>query len=767
MEKNENDYSWLWKMLLGAAVNVAVQKFVRKKAQNNSQIIATAGIGALAGLAEDLVSENINDGYGFLSGLSAGSTAGAVLGIGNAIVNNDDILAESLKFAGGIAAIDGSLRGLSKPISKRKSVNKYSFMTVNLCIVSVNGSKLPDAERLKQYLNRIYYPAFVQFEITSDKIDGVGFAGHSFAHGKSGLFSVYNKDQKAILHAFDKKIVEGHIYLFFVGDMAGNQEVKGYMPLCCQCGFIYGNAEYRTVAHEVGHSLGLRHNAIDNENLMSYSFGINVSASQTQTIHRHKRKIIKWWQKEVSGQNVSSNAVIFDNVSDYDTKKIVVDSISHFIPFVGGSNTNNSECIFFYREFNKDYYEDQKDFLQKNPLFNPEIDSSAWDRVEAEAKEFLLPITDTYHINSPMTYASISQDGSKIVDFYTSDLVFLDIWRKNYWPPSSSQKTVSKVQKRNFANASLKGGELDLAKSYKLNSGVLYRVKTDDGNETLYNANEIRYWAYGYLLSTMNFSHSEAVFAAMQFFDKRNIDGTPNVRTYELPWLIKAMSEGFCSHRTQGSHFTPINVCMYQPYYFNMGRVIDTDWDLSDFAIDMILSIGTFGVLKVGKSAVQIGTKISVGALIDIILQIGLAKLDGSTTEEAVSNVVWSDAIYSGVETLHKRWVNASLMSALRIAMKEIPYIRNSDDVIAIHVKCGESLIANLLAHRLIGANDRFAKIIRKCLHNNASETINGLWALGCDKDLVEWIVARVLTAAEAKYRSYVIELIQKIYANE
>ena len=228
--------------------------------------------------------------------------------------------------------------------------------------------------------------------------------------------------------------------------------------------------------------------------------------------------------------------------------------------------------------------------------------------------------------------------------------------------------------------------------------------------------------------------------------------------------MISAFYYGYYYFYNQKRAVEPLKINHYEPYNFNNEKVIDLDWDLGDFAIDTVLTLGCFNVLKAGYSVMQISTKMTVGMLVDVIIQIELNKLDGTSTEDAISAVNWSDAFYSGVEILHCKWLTSSLIAMLRTALKDVPYIRNTEDVLAISDKCRKYFLYNFLANMVVGKNARFAKLINKCLRGNASETINGLWALGLDKGTVEWIVARVLYDTETELRKKTYTLINQIY---
>ena len=127
IRENKN-FDWFWKMLLGASVNLVAQG-LRKKT-NKKNILTTAGVGALAGLTEHWTSNNVNNGRGFASGISAGTMAGAVLGIGNALVTNTNVLDESIKFSSICAITDGMWTAFTSALTRGARVSTFTGLWI-------------------------------------------------------------------------------------------------------------------------------------------------------------------------------------------------------------------------------------------------------------------------------------------------------------------------------------------------------------------------------------------------------------------------------------------------------------------------------------------------------------------------------------------------------------------------------------------------------------------------------------------------------------
>ena len=194
-------------------------------------------------------------------------------------------------------------------------LNTYQRKTYKVVIVSVNGAKIQNENKLEKYLNEVYSQCAVNFEISKDeiKIDDL----KSFSHGGSGILTVYNDDQKKVLNAYDSKMQDNTYYLFFVDGVTDKKDgsgtlVSGYMPRGYNCGFIYDGGSERTIAHELGHGIaGLEH-VFENSkasgrtaNLMDYSIPETATELwhfQWDQIQDPSRVWMKWNKDESEGE---------------------------------------------------------------------------------------------------------------------------------------------------------------------------------------------------------------------------------------------------------------------------------------------------------------------------------------------------------------------------------------------------------------------------------------------------------------------------------
>ncbi len=151
-----------------------------------------------------------------------------------------------------------------------------------------------------------------------------------------------------------------------------------------------------------------------------------------------------------------------------------------------------------------------------------------------------------------------------------------------------------------------------------------------------------------------------------------------------------------------------------------------------------------------------------MGAMIDITLQMAILTLDGTSVEEAYSQVDWSSALYSGVETFHSSWVQQSTMTCFRAAFKEIGY--EEYDYKKVIAYCGTTFFANALINKVFISDNNVTQKIKECLGTKALETIRSLWSLGIDKNGVEWIVAKVLGDVT---NMKIQEIIDEVYTDE
>ena len=194
-------------------------------------------------------------------------------------------------------------------------LNTYQRKTYNVVLVRVNkAAKKLDIDKVNEVLNKVYNQCAVKFEISIEEFDLRDLT--SFSHGGSGILTVYNDDQKKVLEAYDKQMVNGVYYLFFVDNVKDKKDslgtsVSGYMPRGYNAGFIYDGGSPHTVAHELGHGIaGLEH-VFENsqasgktKNLMDYASGEELWHFQWDQIQDPSRVWMKWNKDEGEGENI-------------------------------------------------------------------------------------------------------------------------------------------------------------------------------------------------------------------------------------------------------------------------------------------------------------------------------------------------------------------------------------------------------------------------------------------------------------------------------
>jgi hypothetical protein len=83
-------------------------------------------------------------------------------------------------------------------------------------------------------------------------------------------------------------------------------------------------------------------------------------------------------------------------------------------------------------------------------------------------------------------------------------------------------------------------------------------------------------------------------------------------------------------------------------------------------AADLGITLATLGAYAEGKTIVKLSSKFATGVFVDVTLQVFVGTLDGTTIEEAFSDVVWSDAFYTGADFTNPNWMTSSGLFCLR-----------------------------------------------------------------------------------------------------
>lgn len=191
---------------------------------------------------------------------------------------------------------DGSYATLAK-----LNVFSYTPKETTINLVAVNGYEISNVDEIAAKLNTIYNK--IGLDIKVDIIRGFDYAplanGEPFSVTGSGLFSQYTADMKALNTAFEGSTYykEGTPYLFMIKNKAQGVDryVLGDMPRNKQFGYLFSGADYKTVAHEIGHGLfHLKHldSYFDNtshphlkDNVMNYPAGDSFFKLQWDAIH--------------------------------------------------------------------------------------------------------------------------------------------------------------------------------------------------------------------------------------------------------------------------------------------------------------------------------------------------------------------------------------------------------------------------------------------------------------------------------------------------
>ncbi|CAL2094929.1 NAD(+)--protein-arginine ADP-ribosyltransferase [Tenacibaculum sp. 190524A05c] len=210
---------------------------------------------------------------------------------------------------------------------------------INLTLVSVNNAPL---DGIKEGINNIYQKAGVKFNIS---VTSLSIGLDKMDVGDSDMISHYTNDEKAVIQQFkDKNGTEKErYYMFFFNDIQLTKNLKGFMPLKRQFGFVFKKDDAsRTAAHELGHGIfGLKHpwDQYNDESskgktdyLMDYGSGIEFSHMDWQKLHAPGIQLY-WFQDDEAGQLESY---------EYYASKVVVPGV-----FVSNLENYNKNTVSF------------------------------------------------------------------------------------------------------------------------------------------------------------------------------------------------------------------------------------------------------------------------------------------------------------------------------------------------------------------------------------------------------------------------------------
>lgn len=183
------------------------------------------------------------------------------------------------------------------------NVQFYQPKTLNVVLVNLGGITLPDANAIKDSLNKIYGQAFVKWNVTTATCPLPVSANKNIHIESSSLLSNYMPDMQPIVSYFKDKCTaynsssDNTYYLLFgaTNDSDPVNKVTGYMPRARNTGFIF-DTDVRTIAHELGHgAFNLKHifdsddlgegSKKQTDNLMDYVIATRLYKHQWDLIH--------------------------------------------------------------------------------------------------------------------------------------------------------------------------------------------------------------------------------------------------------------------------------------------------------------------------------------------------------------------------------------------------------------------------------------------------------------------------------------------------
>jgi hypothetical protein len=260
----------------------------------------------------------------------------------------------------------------------------YEKLHVDLVLVSVNGSTMPDnLDYMQGMLDSIYAPAYVSWTLTSDTLnvelvnsDDVANADQTYLDNTDADDNMnLTYQEKLVAKAMKKRsnYDSDKYYLFFFNSGKDNT-VNGYMPFKSHFGYIFKNNQYpdeiiRNIAHEPAHGVfRLRHTfSLKNKyvqtqgstnNLMDYVLKNQANTShrlykyQWDYIHDPETMLFASWEDEEEGEifnNEKKIKILFEKIRyGWVSKKDFNLNYSDFTETIGGNigygaNLSNSE----------------------------------------------------------------------------------------------------------------------------------------------------------------------------------------------------------------------------------------------------------------------------------------------------------------------------------------------------------------------------------------------------------------------------------------
>ena len=235
------------------------------------------------------------------------------------------------------------------------NVISYDLIRNKVIIVPVNGVAAPSAALLSMELNAIYGQAVAEWEVVIDapfSTDEDLVA--SLDEGESNMLSSFLANMKKFNRKFKRSrdLDKDAYYLFLVNGV--QTSLSGFMPFKRQYGYIFGNIDVKTIAHELGHgAFRLRHTFSpealvaaegSTDNLMDYagSEATHLYKSQWDNIH-DPEKMIGWFEGDEESASIGTLAV--DQSTGINTTESKTYLTPAGIPFTVPNNTTKVSFV--------------------------------------------------------------------------------------------------------------------------------------------------------------------------------------------------------------------------------------------------------------------------------------------------------------------------------------------------------------------------------------------------------------------------------------
>ena len=211
---------------------------------------------------------------------------------------------------------------------------------INVTIVRVNNAEV--SPNLQDQINAIYNPAGVHFNIpteenlTIDKSIWDHNDNDKLDIGDSGVLAHYTEEERAIKNYFKTQTTYNPetYYVFVLGkDMPpSKQDVKGFMPLKRQYGFIFGKKDQvNTIAHELGHGVfGLEHPSTEygttkgaTDLLMDYNGGTAFTHMDWEKMHAPGIQLYLF-QDDEDGEQISTDLEYLKDFANRDKDNKII-----------------------------------------------------------------------------------------------------------------------------------------------------------------------------------------------------------------------------------------------------------------------------------------------------------------------------------------------------------------------------------------------------------------------------------------------------------